>query len=177
MGIYTQADGIFVIDTCEVETPDGNFVNPVGFAVQTGDYILEINGEPVESKEDLIEVIKESNGESLEFMISRNGELRYETITPVYSKNGAYMLGIWIKDDLAGVGTITYVTLDGEFAALGHGMGNGENSDLLEVKRGDIYAADVIGIQKGERGVPGEIKGVIQYGQRNHIGEISTNSG
>lgn len=177
VGIYTQANGIFVIDTCEIETPEGTFVNPVGFSIQTGDYILEINGNALDSKEDMITAIKESNGESLEFTISRNGEIRKETLTPVYSKSGEYMLGIWIKDDLAGVGTITYVTLDGEFAALGHGMGNGENSDLLQVKGGDIYVSDIVGIQRGERGEPGEVKGVIKYGQSNHIGEISSNSG
>lgn len=177
VGIYTQANGIFVIDTCEIETPEGNFVNPVGFAIQAGDYILEIDGRTLESKEDMMRAVKESQGEPLEFTISRNGEIRKETITPVYSKNETYMVGIWMKDDLAGVGTITYVTVEGEFAALGHGMGNGENNDLLEVKKGDVYTAEVIGIQKGERGTPGEIKGVIKYGERNHIGEVSANSG
>lgn len=177
VGIYTKSNGIFVIDTCEIETPDGNFVNPTEYRIRTGDYILAINGEQLDSKEEMIEAIKASDGQSLEFTISRNGEVFTESLTPIRSKNGEYMLGTWIKDDLAGVGTITYITADGELAALGHGMGNGENSELLEVKDGDIYVSNIIGIQKGEKGEPGEVKGVIKYGSNNHIGKLNANSG
>lgn len=177
VGIYTLANGIFVIDTCDIETPEGKFINPAGAFVKTGDYILAINGESLDSKEEMISFIKDSNGEPMEFTISRNGETMTETLTPVLSKNGEYMLGIWIKDDLAGVGTITYITPDGEFAALGHGMVNGQNSDLLEVKGGHIYVSNIIGIQKGEKGEPGEVKGVIKYGASNHLGSVEANSG
>lgn len=177
VGIYTLANGVFVIDTCDIETSDGTFINPTGNVVKTGDYILAINGETLETKEDMINCIKESDGRTLEFTISRKGDIRKEVLTPVLSKKGEYMLGIWIKDDLAGVGTITYITSDGEFAALGHGMGDGQTSELLEVKGGDIYESDIIGIQKGEKGEPGEVKGVIKYGVSNHLGSVQENIG
>ena len=177
VGIYTLANGIFVIDTCDIETVEGSFINPTGNAVKTGDYILAINGEILETKEEMISFIQKSNGNALEFTISRKGEIKTEILTPVLSKKGEYMLGIWIKDDLAGVGTITYTTSDGEFAALGHGMGDGQTSELLDVKGGDIYVSDIIGIQKGEKGEPGEVKGVIKYGESNHLGNVQENSG
>lgn len=176
VGIYTVSDGVFVIDTCDIETPEGDFVNPAQNLVKTGDYILEINGTLLNEKEDMISAIQESYGESLTFTIWRNGKIKTQTLTPVLAKNGEYMLGIWIKDDLAGVGTLTYVTLDGECGALGHGMGNGQNEELLEVKDGDIYKSDIIGIQKGEKGQPGEVKGVIKYGETNHIAQVAKNS-
>ena len=31
-------------------------------------------------------------------------------ITPVRMDDGKYYMGIWVKDDLAGIGTITYYT-------------------------------------------------------------------
>ncbi len=176
VGIYTKSNGIFVIDTCEIETPSGDFVNPTKYQIKSGDYILAINGVQLEEKEEMVEAIQRSNGETLTFTVCRDGEIREENLTPVLSRNGEYLLGIWIKDDLAGVGTITYVTESGDFAALGHGMGNGQTEELLEVRGGDIYVSDIIGIQKGVKGEPGEIKGVIKYGFNNHIGSVGTNS-
>ena len=176
VGIYTLSNGIFVIDTCEIETPEGVFVNPAGYHLKSGDYILEIDGETMESKEEMIEKIKESEGTEMTFTICRNGEEKMEYLTPVKSKSGEYMLGVWIKDDLAGVGTITYIEEDGSFAALGHGLGDGETNELLDVKGGDIYASNIVGIQKGAVGTPGEVKGVIKYGLNNHIGRVEINS-
>jgi stage IV sporulation protein B len=165
-----------VIDTCEVEMEDGTFVNPTLFKLKTGDYIREINDNVLQEKEDMISFIKNSNGKEMKFLIIRNGEERVEYFTPVKSRSGEYMLGVWIKDDLAGVGTITYIDRNGEFAALGHGLGDGETKALLEVKQGDIYVSDIIGIQKGKAGEPGEVKGVIKYGMKNHIGNVEINS-
>ena len=177
VGIYTLANGVFVIDTCEIENEEGEFINPTENKIKSGDYILSIDGVALETKEDMIQVIKACEGEGLEFQVSRDGELFSVVLEPVLSKSGEYMMGIWIKDDLAGVGTITYIAETGEFAALGHGMGNGETSALLEVKGGDIYIADIIGIEKGEKGSPGEVKGVIKYGSVNHLGKVADNSG
>lgn len=175
VGIYTVSDGIFVIDTCEIETSDGIFVNPAGHILKAGDYIIAINEKKMESKEDMIAAIKASNGEEMVFSINRNGENRIEYLTPIKSKSGEYMLGIWIKDDLAGVGTITYIDTEGVFAALGHGMGDGETKSLIKVKEGDVYTSNIVGIQKGEIGTPGEVKGIIKYGSVNHIGNVESN--
>lgn len=177
IGIYTECDGIFVIDTCEIETKDGDFINPTDNLIKTGDYIVAINDIKMEYKEDMISLVKNCDGEDLKLTVSRNDEITTITITPVLAKNGEYMLGIWVKDDLAGVGTLTYITEDGDFAALGHGMGDGETNELLEVKDGDLYNAKVLGIEKGEKGNPGEIKGIIYYGLIHHIGLIDENSG
>lgn len=177
VGIYTECEGIFVIDTCEIENSNGEFVDPAGDVIQTGDYILAIDGNELENKEEMIEVVENSNGDTLNLTISREDDIINVDVTPVNAKNGDYMLGIWVKDDLAGVGTITYFTEDGDFAALGHGMGNGETEDLLKVKGGDIYVSNIIGIEKGKKGDPGEIKGVIYYGYLNHLGEVSANIG
>ena len=175
VGIYTHTNGVFVIDTCEVENEEGEFVNPTSYKLKTGDYICEINDNVLQEKEDMISLIKNSKGKELKFLINRNGKERVEYLTPVMSRSGEYMLGVWIKDDLAGVGTITYINKEGVFAALGHGMVNGETKELLQVKEGDIYASKVIGIQKGRVGEPGEVKGVIKYGKNNHIGNVDIN--
>lgn len=177
VGIYTDCNGVFVIDTCAIESSKGESISPAEGAVKTGDYILQINGETLSNKEDMISAVQNSNGAPLELTVSRNEEVFSTTVTPVRAKNGEFMVGIWVKDDLAGVGTITYFTSEGEFAALGHGMSDGETQNLLQIEGGDVYVSNIIGIEKGKKGDPGEIKGVIYYGKINHIGELSKNTG
>lgn len=175
VGLYTECEGIFVIDTCEIESIEEKFISPAGEVLQKGDYILQVNGIDLSEKETLVEAVSKSNGEGMEFLIARGESLFSATITPVQGKNGKYMLGVWVKDDLAGVGTITYYTEDGKFAALGHGMGDGVTNQIFSVRTGDVYFTKLIGIQKGQKGTPGEVKGVIYYGVANHIGELDAN--
>ena len=177
VGLYTKCNGVFVIDTCEIECSDGTIVDIAGDEIKSGDYILSIDGIPLSEKEDMVKSVENSKGEPLEFEIAREDEKFTTLLTPVLAKNGNYMLGIWVKDDLAGVGTITYFTEQGDFAALGHGMGDGETKNLFDVDGGDVYLSHVAGIEKGMRGNPGEIKGIISYGFINHIGKVSTNTG
>ena len=175
VGIYTECEGVFVIDTCKIENENGELVNPAKESVKTGDYILAINGVDLVCKEDVAECVKQSGGKSLKLTISRNGEIMTVSVKPVKAKTGEYMLGIWVKDDLAGIGTLTYVSQTGEFGTLGHGMANGENGQLLEVDGGDLYASEVIGIEKGKVGDAGELKGVISYGNIYHLGDVTSN--
>ena len=177
VGIYTECDGVFVIDTCEIEDENGNDIDVSGAYVKTGDYILAIDGKTLTEKEDMIKAVENSNGKSLELLVSRDEKEFNVLLTPVKAKDGTYKLGIWVKDDLAGVGTITYFMGNGDFAALGHGMGDGETDNLVEIGGGDVYVSTIIGIEKGKKGAPGEVKGVIHYGTNNHIGELDTNTG
>ena len=137
VGLYTKCNGVFVIDTCEIETENGELIDIAGKSIKTGDYIISINGESLSGKEDMLNAVKNSDGKPLELVVERDKETYVITLSPLKSKNGDYMLGIWVKDDLAGVGTITYFTTEGDFAALGHGMGDGETQNLLEIDGGD----------------------------------------
>ncbi len=175
VGIYTECEGIFVIDTCAIESSTGELVNPVEKMLKTGDYILAVNGTDITCKEELVKAVADSNGSSMVLTINRADEIYDVSVTPIKAANGSYLLGAWVKDDLAGVGTLTYVSQTGEFGTLGHGMSNGETSDLLEVSGGDLYISKIIGIEKGQKGEPGEVKGVINYGSLNHLGEVAEN--
>ena len=177
VGIYTECNGVFVIDTCEIETINEEFVNPAGSVLKAGDYIMQANGRELEEKEDLVEIVNKSEGNPITFQVMRGEDSFSATVTPVLGKNGKYMLGVWVKDDIAGVGTITFYTEDGDFAALGHGMGDGVTKEIWSVSDGDVYYADIVGIQKGKKGTPGEVKGVIYYSTGNHLGELDTNCG
>ena len=175
IGLYTETEGVFVIDTCEIESQKGESINPSKGKIQTGDYIVAIDGEALKSKEDMVKMVSESEGETMSFSIIRDGTDKEISLTPIKSKIGTYLLGIWVKDDQAGVGTMTYFTDTGKFGALGHGMGNGEDGELLCIDSGEIYNSKILGIEKGKKGTPGEVKGAIYYGSGNHLGELNSN--
>ena len=79
----------------------------------------------------------------------RGGEKMSADITPVRMDDGRYYMGIWVKDDLAGIGTITYYTKDGRFGALGHGIGDGTQSgNLLYANSGDLYSMKLTKIKR-----------------------------
>ena len=95
---------------------------------------------------------------------------------PVLDKEGKYKLGIWVRDDTQGIGTLTYVDEDGRFGALGHGISDVDTGELLSIADGNLYDAQILGIRKGEKGNPGELSGLIRYDADNILGEISENS-
>ena len=60
-------------------------------------------------------------GESVTIKVRRGEKTIPLTVDPVKDENGKYKLGIWVRDDTQGIGTLTYVDQDGRYGALGHG--------------------------------------------------------
>lgn len=201
-GIYEQTEGVLVVNTTEVTDEDGKKVNPADKKVKCGDYILSVNGRTVADKEELSEAVNdimkeydenldeslkdksnedkiksEINKRTVNIKFLRGGEEMSADIAPVRMDDGRYYMGIWVKDDLAGIGTITYYTRDGRFGALGHGIGDGTQSgNLLYANSGDLYSMKLTKIKKGKAGTPGEIGGVVYFGKKSHIGTLDCNS-
>ena len=190
-GIYEQTEGVLVVNTTEVTDENGKKVNPADKKVQCGDYILSVNGRTVADKEELSEAVNDimkqydeshedkshEDKSTVNIKFLRGGEKMSADITPVRMDDGRYYMGIWVKDDLAGIGTITYYTKDGRFGALGHGIGDGTQSgNLLYANSGDLYSMKLTKIKKGKAGAPGEIGGVVYFGKKSHIGTLDCNS-
>ena len=190
------------MNTTEVTEEDGKKVDPADKKVKCGDYILSVNGRTVADKEELSEAVNdimkqydenldeslkdksnedkiksEINKRTVNIKFLRGGEQMSADIAPVRMDDGRYYMGIWVKDDLAGIGTITYYTKDGRFGALGHGIGDGTQSgNLLYANSGDLYSMKLTKIKKGKAGTPGEIGGVVYFGKKSHIGTLDCNS-
>ena len=79
------------------------------------------------------------------------------SLSPAQDASGKYKLGIWVRDDTQGIGTLTYVTKNGNFGALGHGISDIDKGNLLSIKGGNLYCAKILGVQKGEKGSPGMV--------------------
>lgn len=176
IGIYTKTKGVLIIGTGKVTSENGLNYEPADELVQSGDYIITVNGVEISNKEDLIQMVNESEGNAIVLGILRDGESIKLKIEPIELEDGSYKLGIWVRDDMAGVGTLTYVKEDFEYGALGHPVSDADTGDTIPLATGELYNTDIVGIVKGEDGAPGELTGVINYNDKYCLGTILENS-
>lgn len=175
IGIYLETDGVFVVETGDITMGDGSTCCPAENIVKSGDYIQAINGKAVTTKEELIDCITKCGGDNLVLDVERGGERIALKIEPVLDQDGSYRAGIWVRNDTQGIGTLTYVTQEGDFGALGHGISDIDTGELLDIRSGTLYEAEVLSIIKGTQGVPGELSGIIRYSEGYQIGRIREN--
>ena len=176
VGIYAKTNGVLIIGTGTVEDATGKECRPTENLVKSGDYIVSVNGDVVSEKEELVEKINQYGGNKEVLGIRRESEYLEVSVEPILGSGGNYMLGIWVRDDLAGVGTLTYYNGDGGFGALGHAVSDGDTGTMLQMSQGWIYTTDIIGIKKGGIGSPGELSGIIDYSQSCRLGTIRKNT-
>lgn len=151
VGIYAKTKGVLVIGNGEVERVDGREVKPSENLVKSGDYIVSVNGMAVSEKEDLAAAVNEAGGGKDILGIMRGEEYIEVSLDPVKSVSGKYMLGVWVRDDLAGVGTLTYYKADGTYAALGHAVSDSDTGTIMSMAEGYLYHTDIVGIKKGSQ--------------------------
>ena len=176
VGIYMETKGVLVIDSGEITDREGIRRTPAEHIIQSGDYICEIDGKVLTGKRQLMQLVRENQGEPMELQVIRHQETIKLEMTPVETEDGSYKLGIWVRDNIQGIGTLTYVEPNGTFGALGHGISDADTGERLEISDGGLYRADILSIRKGTAGTPGELRGVINYREENRIGTICGNS-
>lgn len=170
MRLYTE--GVLVVGMSEIEgqKPYENS------GIETGDKIIEINNIEINNTDELIQCVNNSNGSNVEIKyINDKNEEEVANILPAKTSNNEYKLGLWVRDAAAGVGTITfYEPSTGEFGALGHGINDVDTYELIDIANGELVTTNIIDIVKGEKGSPGEIRGIIEDGKT--IGSVSKNT-
>lgn len=176
IGIYMKTDGVFVLGTEAIEGKSGQKLEPARNLVREGDYILGINGESTESKSDLIKLIKELESQEVVLKLRRDDEEFSIKLDAVLCADDSYKLGIWVRDSVQGLGTVTYITSDQKFGALGHGIHDSDTDELLEISEGRVYETRILRIVKGKKGEPGGMEGMIVYNRYNLRGKITDNT-
>lgn len=175
VGIYMETDGVLVINTQEISSGEGRSLEPAKNLVQAGDYITKVDGEAIGKKDELVTLMADNGGKDVALEVRRDGETHSVMVEPVCAQDGSYKLGIWVRDNTQGIGTLTYVKEDGSYGALGHGISDSDMGELLKLKEGDLYNAQVVSITRGASGNPGELTGVIHYQDTDHLGGIGKN--
>lgn len=175
VGIYVKTRGILVIGVGEFTGQDGVTYSPSQYILKSGDYILALNGEPISDKDVFMERIGASRGKEQVLTVERDGHTMDFKVVPKKNENGEYKIGVWIRDNAQGVGTLTYIDEEGCFGALGHGINDVDTSTLMKTDSGILYQTEIISIKKGESGDPGEMTGMIIYSGDRILGQITDN--
>ena len=154
VGVKLFADGVLVVGLSDGDTPAKES------GLKEGDIVLSFNGTDIESTEHLQQLLAE-NGEARATMSVRRGAKTLTLpVTPEETENGGYRLGAWIRDSMAGIGTMTfYDPVSGVFGALGHGVTDVDTGKLMPLESGSIMDATVKAVKRGESGSPGELRG------------------
>ncbi len=176
IGIYMETEGILIIGTGEVTGIDGLNYEPAYRIVRGGDYIEAINGEAISDKEQLIEAVNAVGNEDVILSLNRDGEQIQVKLEAVQTGEEELKLGIWVRDNTQGIGTLTFLTEDGKFGALGHGVNDVDTGTLLAISKGALYDTNIIDIKKGEKGSPGELSGLIRYRDEQICGQLKENT-
>ena len=163
VGIKLFSDGVVVVGMSDIAT-DGGSVNPAkDCGLKEGDIITHMNSTEVDTIEEVSAVLQELEGETMSIRAIRDEKQVQLTATPVFCPtDGAYKLGAWIRDSMAGIGTVTFYCPDtGAFGALGHGINDVDTALLMPLESGSILPATVAGVEKGQAGAPGQLKGIF----------------
>lgn len=174
LGVAMRTEGVLIVGVSEVA--DG--VSPAKNAgLQAGDVIRAIDGQAVTTAEGLTDLISAAGEKQVLISYLRSGEARTALLTPHRdASTGAVRLGAWVRDSTAGVGTLSFYDPDtGKYAALGHAITDGDTGSVLSVAEGQVLKANIVAVQKGQKGAPGELKGsFLREGEQ--LGDIRRNS-
>lgn len=176
IGIYVETKGLLVLDTIELEGRDGLTYAPGKNILKTGDYILKWNNVAVPTIKKLNRQIQQTGKKKVSVTIRRQNEEMKVALQPVLATDQTYKIGTWVREDTQGIGTLTYLTEDGNFGTLGHGISDADTGTLLALNNGELYSTQIMEIIKGNKGEPGELQGYIDMVANNEIGQIKKNT-
>ena len=176
VGIYMETDGVMVLNTEQIEGIDGEEHDPASELVRSGDYITAVNHQGISGKADLLEAVDEIDGDEVILTLRRGEDTMDVTLVPVEYSPGKYRLGIWVRDNVQGLGTVTFLTEDSRFGALGHGIHDTDTNVLMSIDNGRVYRTSIQDITKGYSGSPGTMEGIIVYNNYNVLGSIDKNT-
>lgn len=176
VGIYMETDGVMVLSTESLEGVDGEEHEPAAGIVRTGDYITAVNEKEISGKSELLEAVDDLDRDSVVLTLRRSGETMDVRIRPVECAPDEYKLGIWVRDNVQGLGTVTFLTEQSRFGALGHGIHDADTNVLMSISDGTLYKTSIQDVIKGADGSPGTMEGIIVYNNYNILGTIDKNT-
>ncbi|MBQ4651504.1 MAG: SpoIVB peptidase [Oscillospiraceae bacterium] len=174
VGIKISTDGILVAGVSTVETAEGPSSPAADAGICEGDIITEISGKPVTTASDFLDAVSSLEGKSARVTVLRNGKSLSFDVKPARSAEDQWMLGVWLRDSISGIGTLTFWDPDsGTYGALGHSINSSERGSTVPVKSGNVTEADIVSIVPGQQGKPGELGGSADLGAV--IGSVEKN--
>lgn len=169
LGIDIKSNGVMIIGFYKIK---GKYNKS---DLKVGDYITKINGESIENLEDLTTKIENNVSlKKVNVSYNRNGKT-YETTLDLIYDNNIYKTGLYVKDSITGIGTLTYIdpnTLI--YGALGHEIIESSSNNIVEIKTGTIFENRITSIIKSVDGSPGSKNATFNF--NNIFGNIRKNT-
>ena len=166
VGIRMDLGGVMVAGFSDVETGGGSVSPSRQAGIMEGDIIFAVNGESVGSSAEFLARAAEMDGSAITLSVRRDSGEADIAVTPAENESGKMQLGLWLRDSVAGVGTLTYYDPEtSAFGALGHGVSEIDTGRLVPVDNGAVSDAEIVDVVRGERGTPGELCGSVADGR------------
>ena len=169
VGIKLFSRGVLVVKQPASGTPAKEC------GLRTGDVILQCAGTAVTSTEQFQSLLQESAGNTTKLNIQRGQEAVVLQVEPEANEEGKYCIGAWIRDSMAGIGTMTYYDPENDqFGALGHGITDVDTALLMPFSNGAILPSSVKAVRRGEPGNAGELRG--DFDLTRELGDLYANT-
>ena len=172
IGLSVSANGALVVSDVVVNAKDNQIIKNKN--IKSGDIITKINGNTISCVEDIDLALQNVDSEETNIEVIRDNKPKTLNVGLLKDSTNHYRLGVWVKNNISGIGTLTFVKKNGDYGALGHPVTNTNSDTVVPIIDGNIYECNLIGVNKGQRNKPGELKGVFL--QKNPLGEISKNT-
>lgn len=175
VGIKLFSDGVLVVGLTDIQA-DGGLASPAkDMGLKAGDVITHINDREVDTIEQVQSVIQSLAGHTMSLKVTRGDKQLQLSGAAACSEQGHYQLGAWIRDSMAGIGTMTFYDPQTDtFAALGHGINDVDTAQLMTMESGSIMHSTVTDVKKGLSGAPGELHGSFDLEQ--DMGQLYANT-
>ncbi len=177
IGIKLDTKGVIAVDYEDLRKGSSYIPSPAGMAdILPGDIITHINGLEVNSADEFERILSVIKDDACTVSIQREEVVLEKNVSAVVCDDGVKRIGLWVRDNVTGLGTLSFITQDKTtFAALGHPISDSTTGITVPVRTGELKGAEVMSIVKGKTNHPGEIRGIIRK-TGNISGKVISNN-
>ncbi len=173
IGIKLNTSGILIAGSYEI---DGHNTL-IESGLKAGDTITKINNKDVYTIDEMVSIIDDCNCDKLNISYMRD-DTKKDTILNLYKDKGVLKTGLYVKDSISGVGTLTYIDPDTKlFGVLGHEIADTTTGELISIKDGTIFDSKITGVTRSSVGNPGEKNAILYSDKVNGTIFENTNKG
>lgn len=168
IGIKVNLDGVVVVGLYNIN----NSSPGKDAGLKIGDIIKQVDEQDINNIDDLLDSITNKSVVNIKYL--RNDKL-YNTQLKLYKDNNEYKTGLYVKDSIMGIGTLTYIDPETKiFGALGHEITDKNTNDIVKINNGNIFESKVTSIDKSYNGTPGSKNAKFNF--NNIYGDINKNT-
>ncbi len=171
IGINIQNNGVIVIGFYKLN----GYFNKGTNEIKVGDLITKVNGIKISSIKELTQKIENNIKDNKVTLTLIRDNKEFDTELNLLKENNVYKTGLYVKDTIKGIGTISYIDPETKiYGSLGHEILESNSNKSIEVKTGYIFESSITGIDKSFDGSPGEKN--AKFNASNVFGTIDKNT-